>query len=112
MSAIADIRLLFATRAGRMFGYGFVSLVLALYLGELGLDPLRIGLLLTLTLAGDAMISLVLATRADMTGRRRTLIVGALLMVLGGVVFAATGEFGVLVVAAIVGVISPSGTEV
>lgn len=109
---MSDLRLLFATRTARMFGYGFLSLVLGLYLVELGLDAVQIGLILTLILAGDAVVSLVLATRADLTGRRRTLVIGALLMGLGGVVFAATGEFGLLAAAGIVGVISPSGAEV
>jgi len=95
-----------------MFGYGFLSLVLALYLAAVGLDPFTVGLLLTLTLVGDAVISLVLATRADVVGRRRTLVAGGLLMAAGGAVFAVTGEFAWLAIAAIVGVISPSGNEV
>jgi len=95
-----------------MFGYGFLSLVLALYLAAVGLDPFTVGLLLTLTLGGDAVISLVLATRADVVGRRRTLVAGGLLMAAGGAVFAVTGEFAWLAIAAIVGVISPSGNEV
>jgi MFS family permease len=107
-----DTAILFATRTARMFGYGFLSLVLALYLAAVGLDAFAVGLLLSLTLAGDAVLSLVLATRADLVGRRRTLVVGGLLMAAGGIVFALTGEFGLLAVAAIVGVISPSGNEV
>ncbi len=95
-----------------MFGYGLISVVLALYLGASGLEPARIGLLLTLTLVGDAAISLWLTIRADRAGRRRTLIVGSALMVLAGATFAATGDFWLLLVAAIVGVISPSGNEV
>ena len=48
-----DGRLLFAARVARMFGYGFLAVVLALYLSALGLDETQIGLLLTLTLAGE-----------------------------------------------------------
>ncbi len=47
-----DARLLFATQAVRMFAYGFLSVVLVLYLAGLGFSEGRIGLLLTLTLAG------------------------------------------------------------
>jgi MFS family permease len=107
-----DVRLLFATRAARLFAYGFLSVVLVLYLAEAGLDERRIGLLLTLTLVGDTAISLALTTRADRAGRRRTLVAGAALMVFAGVLFAATRSFWVLLVAATVGVISPAGNEV
>ena len=54
---------------------GAVEQALVLYLAATGLDTGRIGLLLTLTLAGDAAISLWLTTSADRVGRRRTLIV-------------------------------------
>src|SRR5229473_3382543 len=47
------------------------------YLVSLGFTEAQVGLLLTLTLAGDIAISLLLTTRADQMGRRRTLIVGA-----------------------------------
>ena len=107
-----DARLLFLTRSLRMFSYGLVSVVLVLYLASLGLRDTSIGLLLGLTLAGDAVISLWLTTHADRVGRRRVLLVGAALMCLAGVVFAVTDVFVVLLAAAIVGVISPSGNEV
>jgi MFS family permease len=107
-----DARLLFTTRGLRMFGYGLVSVVLVLYLASVGLADTTIGLLLALTLAGDAAISLWMTTHADRIGRRKILIAGALLMVVAGVVFAATDVFAVLAIAAVIGVISPSGNEV
>jgi MFS family permease len=108
----ADGRLLFGTRVARLFGYGFLSVVLVLYLAEAGLSEERIGLLLTLTLLGDTGISLWLTTSADRFGRRRTLFAGAGLMLFAGVVFALTGSFALLLLAATIGVISPSGNEV
>ena len=104
--------LLFATRCSRMFAYGLLSVVLVLYLVEVGLKEWEIGLLLTLTLAGDTAISLWLTTTADRLGRKRTLIVGAILMVLAGIAFVSTGNFLLLVIAATIGVISPSGNEI
>ena len=108
----SDGRLLFSTRIARMFAYGFLSVVLFLYLVQVGLSETRIGLLLTLTLMGDTLISLLITTRADRIGRRRMLIVGAGLMVWAGVLFALTRNFTLLLIAATVGVISPSGYEV
>jgi MFS family permease len=107
-----DVPLLFATRVVRLFAYGAVSLVLVLYLAEVGLSDRRIGFLLTMTLLGDTALSLWITTRADRVGRKRMLLAGAGLMLLGGAVFAATGRFWLLLLAATVGVISPSGNEV
>jgi len=107
-----DARLLFAARALRMFGYGSLAVILVLYLSANGFDGAAIGVLLSLTLAGDTVISLLLTTHADRIGRRRTLIIGALLMAAAGAAFASSAAFVVLLVAATLGVISPSGNEV
>lgn len=107
-----DVALLFGARFARMFAYGLLSLVLVLYLTRIGLDPATTGLLISLTYAGDLVLSTWLTTRADRVGRRRVLIAGALLMSLAAVVFLATHAVPLLIVAAIVGVISPAGHEV
>jgi MFS family permease len=108
----ADIPLLFAARTLRLFAYGFLAVVLALYLEAIGLGAPAIGLLFTLTLAGDAGVSLWLTTRADRLGRRRVLLAGAALMVAAGAVFLGTRDPVLLVAAAVLGVISPSGYEI
>jgi MFS family permease len=107
-----DSWLLFATRSIRLFAYGGLSVVLVLYLVSLGLTEPDVGVLLTAALLGDTAISLCLTTQADRIGRRRILIVGAVLMVAAGLVFSFTARFWLLLVAAIIGVISPSGQEV
>jgi MFS family permease len=107
-----NIPILFTTRIIRLFCYGFLSIILALYLADVGLSEGQIGLLFTLTLVGDAGISLWLTTSADHFGRKRTLIVGALLMAGAGIVFILTNNIVILMIAAIIGVISPSGNEI
>ena len=107
-----DVALLFGARSVRLFAYGALSVVLALYLSDAGLTEAQIGLIFTLTLAGDAGISLWITTTADRIGRKRMLILGAGLMILAGVVFSITGNILLLMIAAIVGVISPSGNEI
>ena len=107
-----DAWLLFFTRFTRLFAYGSLSVVLVFYLVGVGLTEPQIGLLLTLTLVGDTLVSLYLTTSADRLGRNRTLMAGALLMAAAGVVFAVTGKFWILVAAGTIGVISPSGNEV
>ena len=107
-----DGYILFGTRLVRMFAYGFLSVVLVLYLAKLGLSESLIGLTLSLALIGDASISLWMTTNADRLGRRRVLIVGACLMMFASVLFALSDSIVLLLIAAIVGVISPSGYEV
>ena len=77
---------LFLARAFRMLAYGGLAVVLVVYLGHLGLDAATIGLLLFLTLIGDTLISLWLTTHADRLGRRKTLVIGSLSGLGGGVV--------------------------
>src|SRR5437870_2631037 len=107
-----DGYLLFFTRFMRLFAYGSLSVVLVFYLIGLGLSASQTGLLLTLTLVGDTVVSLYLTTRADRIGRRRMLIVGAILMAAAGLAFACTSNFLLLILAGTIGVISPSGNEV
>src|ERR1700680_1749390 len=104
--------LLFLTRFVRLFAYGSLSVVLVFYLIGLGLSDAQTALLLTLTLAGDTVVSLYLTTRADRIGRRRMLIVGAILMAAAGLAFAFTRNFLLLILAGTIGVVSPSGNEV
>src|SRR5260221_14403691 len=83
-----DGRLLFATRTVRLFAYGFLAIILGLYLSASGLTDTQIGLVLSLTLLGDAAIALPITIIADRLGRRRMLIVGSGLMILAVVVIA------------------------
>src|SRR5215207_11083607 len=96
-----NIAILFTTRIIRLFCYGFLSVVLALYLAETGLTETQIGLLFTLTLVGDAVITLWLTTFADRFGRKRTLLIGALLMAGAGIVFFLTRNYILLIFTAI-----------
>ncbi len=107
-----DGRLLFLTRMTRLFAYGFLSVILVLYLVQVNLSEVQAGALLSLTLVGDTIISLWITTNADRRGRKRMLILGAGLMVFAGIVFAFARSFWLLLLTAIIGVISISGNEV
>lgn len=103
----ADVKLLCLQRFVRLFAYGASTLVLVAYLQELGITTTRIGLFMTLTLAGDVCISFLLTLFADGLGRKAVLALGALLMAGSGVVFALSDNYWILLAAAIFGVISP-----
>lgn len=104
--------LLFATCGVRSFAYGFLSVILGLYLDAIGLSAAAIGWIFTAALAGGAVMTVIITAVADRFGRKALLIVGAGLMALAGGVFAVSKDPILLTVAAIFGTISPSGKEV
>ncbi|KAI1095589.1 MFS general substrate transporter [Rostrohypoxylon terebratum] len=107
-----DVKLLCLQRFVRMFAYGISTLILVAYLDALTIPKTEIGLFMTLTLVGDTCLSFFLTLFADALGRRAILALGAILMSASGVVFALFGTYWVLLIAAIIGVISPSGNEI
>src|SRR6266571_2976923 len=104
--------LLFATCAVRSFAYGFLSVILGLYLDAVGLSPAAIGWIFTAALAGGAAMTIIITAVADRFGRKALLVVGAILMALAGWIFAISDNAIILTIAAIFGTISPSGKEV
>lgn len=108
----SDVTLLFTSRGVRLFAFGFLSVVLPLYLDASGLSARTIGVVLTCALVGDAVLSLLITTTADRVGRKRMLLAGAVLMAAGAAAFAATSHAIWFSVIAAVGVFSASGSEV
>lgn len=107
-----DTKLLIIQRFVRLFAYGASTIILVPYLSVLGFSDTRIGLFMTLTLVGDVVISFLLTLITDGIGRRWMLALGAILMAASGVIFGLVGNYWVLLIAAIVGIISPSGNEI
>ena len=104
--------LLFATGGVRSFAYGFLSVVLGLYLDAIGLTTTAIGWIFSAALAGGAVMTIVITAVADSLGRKMLLILSAALMAIAGWVFAVSNDPIFLSVAAIFGTITPSGKEV
>ncbi|KIV85121.1 hypothetical protein PV11_00856 [Exophiala sideris] len=107
-----DVKLLTLQRYVRLFAYGGSTIILALFLSHLNISDQQIGLFMTLTLLGDVAISLLLTVVADKIGRRRMLALGAFLMTASGIIFALSSNYWILVMASVLGVISPSGNEI
>lgn len=108
-----DIRLLWLSMFLRMVSFGLTNQILASYLKELGISEVKIGFFMTMTMTGDSIISYLLTWNANKIGNRFIMILGSILMILAGVIFSTgTSNFGLLLFAAIIGVISPSGGDV
>jgi MFS family permease len=112
MFASPDARVLLFTRTVRSFGDGFVSVLLAGYLAELGFSGVQTGAVATTTLLGTAVATLAVGAFTDRAGRRRTLMLAALLAVATGIAVASTSVFAVLLVIALVGTLNPSAGDV
>jgi MFS family permease len=106
-----DGKLLLIARATRTFGYGFLSVTLSIYLKLIGYNDLLIGLLLSLTLVNSIIFTLIASFYADRFGRRKMLIVYALLMSMSGVIFFVSNNFFLLIISALVGTINITGSE-
>ena len=74
-------------RGLRQAAYGMMAVILAIALTGAGWSAITIGLLISVSLAGDLFGTLVIGRWADQWGRRRTLTVLALLMAATGLIF-------------------------
>jgi MFS family permease len=103
---MSDAGRIYLLRGLRSFAFGFGSVLLAVTLRHAGLSGLRVGAILTSTLAGAAAVSALIGFRGDRIGRRRTLVALGLAMTVTGVVFASTTWFPALFLAALTGSIA------
>jgi len=103
---------LFAARALRDFGDGFVAVLLVVYLTELGLGAFEIGVVATTALLGSALTTLAIGLFSP-TGSQRTLLLAAsALMTATGIAFATTDSYLLLLLIAFIGTINPSAGNV
>src|SRR6185436_10730723 len=85
--------------------------ILALYLERRGFGAPAIGAVFTATLVEDAVFTILIASLAQRVGRRRVLLFSAFLITGAGVVLALARNPVVIVLAAILGTLSPNGQE-
>ena len=100
------------TRILRTFAYGYLTVVIAIYLARLGLDTIQVGLVLSAAIFGSALMTVLWALVADRYGRRRTVATMAVLMIAGGLLFAFGSTFPLLLLGAFTGTISATSSEV
>jgi MFS family permease len=106
-----DARRIIVARGLRQLAYGELAVVLAIALSQEGLTPVAIGALVTVSLLGDFCSTLLIGRFADGWGRRRTLVVLALVMALTGLIFGLTAFYPLLLVAAFCGTLGTTASE-
>jgi MFS family permease len=106
-----DGKLLLIARILRTFAYGFLSIILSIYLKLIGFDGFLIGIILTSTLINSVIFTLVASFYADRIGRKKMLVIYAILMAISGVIFFVTYNYIALVAACLIGTINVTGTE-
>jgi len=105
-------RLLLVARTIRNAAFGALAVVLALVLADRGLDALSIGVILTLALLSGAAFAAATAWLTQRLGPRGTLVAASLTMALAGALLAVAPSAALVVVAALLGTVSPTGQDV
>ena len=108
----SEIRLVLAAKGIRAFGDGLLSLILPLYLLQLGFDALQVGIIATATLLGSGALTLAVGLHAHRFTDRALLLAAAALMAGTGLGFASLASFWPLLLVAIVGTLNPSSGDV
>lgn len=105
-------RILISGRALRDFGDGFAAILLPAYLLALGMGPLEVGVISTLSLLGSSLLTLLIAFVGRRWPHRELLMAAAALMIATGVAFALISDYAILLVIAFFGAINPSSGSV
>jgi len=106
-----DGKLLFTARMVRAFSYGFLSIILAIYLKQIGFADILIGAILSITLLNSVFFTLFASFYADRFGRKKILVSYAVLMAVAGIIFLLTDNYVALIIAALIGTINVTGSE-
>ena len=109
---VRDARRIVAATAVRNFGYGLVSVEVALYWRAHGIPAVTIGLLFTVALLASGLLSALAGRLGAVLGRRRSLMLMSLGITLGGVLFAVSTSWPLLLLASLLATFSPTGKDV
>ncbi len=106
-----DGKLILLARTIRTFAYGFLSIILSVYLKLSGFNDASIGLILSSTLINSIIFTLLATIYADKIGRKKILIIYAGLMSISGIIFFVSSNYFLLIISALIGTINVTGSE-
>jgi len=102
---------IFISKASRASVSSLLSILTPIYLTRLGYSALYVGVALTTILAGNAFFNIILTWYGDYLGRRRSLLVFSLLVVVSGVLLSSTIFLPLILLGLFLGNISTTATE-
>ncbi len=106
-----DRTLLYAAAFLRSLATGMAGVLLGIHLAKCGLDAASIGAVVSAGLGGTALAALAVTVAGNRFGRRRTLVLLAVLGAAGGVALAVASRFGVIATGAFVGMVNGMGRD-
>ncbi|HXZ26622.1 MAG TPA: MFS transporter [Terriglobales bacterium] len=95
----------------RSLGVGLLSVVLGVYLARIGFSATKVGVTVAYGLAGGILATLLVTYRADRLGRRRTLVLLALLSAVGGLGLAFLKTVPEIFAIAFLGMVNGTGSD-
>src|SRR5665213_3313854 len=108
----SDILLLLTARGLRGFGDGFAIIILPAYLSAIGFTTAEIGFTATASLLGTALSTLAIAFLARRYELRLSLMIGAALITVTGVVFPNISSVALIFAVAFGGSLNPSAGDI
>ena len=108
----SNVLLLYLARGVRGFGDGFATIILPAYLTAIGYDIIQIGVVLTASLLGTAVLTLLIGAIAPRHDLRTLMLTGAGIMTLTGLAFPSFQHIAFIAVVAFVGTINPSTGDI
>jgi len=108
----SDGKLILVEKAVRTVPYGFLGVLFAVYLSQLGFSSLLIGVVLTATVFSSALYTFSVSFVADRIGRKRTLVFFALMDFIAGSFLFISTTWWAPVLAGIVGNMTVGAGEV
>ncbi len=111
MALPPDVAAVFAAKTARTFCYGFLGILLPVYLSELGMSAAGVGVAVTLTLIGSAGLTWAVRRPAERYGGRLALLALTGLSAVAAVLLLTSREPWVVVAAAMLGNVAVGAGE-
>ncbi len=105
-------KILFLTRSIRAFSLGFLSIALSIYLHEIGVNSFFIGIILSASILGAALFTLLTGHFAPVFGIKKMFLASLCISLFGVAIFLFTNNSMFLILASLLAFISPSGREI
>ncbi|HZW57662.1 MAG TPA: MFS transporter [Nitrososphaerales archaeon] len=105
------LTLIFIGKGFRVFVFGFLSILIPIYLAQLGTPQFYIFIAIAAIIGGNIFSNVLLTWYGNLIGRRKILLVFSVLMLLSGILLFATTIYPVVLIACFLGNVSTTGTE-